>query len=78
MNIIGARVPQPLREKEAEPPSVQTKGRAGSRPNDVTSQIVLQGILATLTAKDTGESNCLMISMGGAPAIDNSLHKHQA
>ena len=77
MSIIGARVPQPLREKEDEPPSVQTNGRAGSRQNDVTRQIVLQGILAALTAKDTRESNWFMISIGGAPAVDNSLHKHQ-
>ena len=57
MSIIGAWVPQPLREKEVEPPSVQTQSRAGSSPNDVTSQVVLQSILATLTSKDTRESN---------------------
>ena len=57
MGIVGAWVPQPLREKEVEPPSVQTQSRAGSSPNDVTSQVVLQSILATPTSKDTRESN---------------------
>ena len=57
MSIIGAWVPQPLREKEVEPPSVQMQGRAGSSPDDITSQVVFQSILATLTSKDTRESN---------------------
>ena len=39
---------------------------------------MLQCVKAALTAKDTWESNWFMISVGGAPAVDNSFYKHQA
>ena len=39
---------------------------------------MLQGIKAALTAKDTWESGWLMISVGSAPAVDDSFYKHQA
>ena len=78
MGNIGTRVPNSLRELEIEPTNVQTKSRAGGSPKGVTIQIVLQFISTTLTAEDAWKSNCLVIPVGCAPAIDNSFHKHQA
>jgi len=78
MDIIGTRVANPLREIEVEPLRIQSQSRARSSPQDVTRQIVLQAVLATLTAKDARKSNCFMISVRSAPAIDNGFYKHQA
>ena len=75
---MRTRKAQSLRETEIKPTRVQAEGRAGSSPKDITKQVVLQIIFAALTAKDARESNWFMISIGGAPAVDNSFHKHQA
>ena len=78
MDIIGTRVANPLREIEVEPLRIQSQSRARSSPQDVTRQIVLQAVLATLTAKDARKPNCFMISVRSAPTIDNGFYKHQA
>ena len=73
MDIIGTRVANPLREIEVEPLRIQSQSRARSSPQDVTRQIMLQAVLATLTAKDARKSSCFVISAGSAPTMDNGF-----